>query len=33
MFIMVNTMTYATYCNHRLDAILCTLETWFVSGV
>jgi len=33
MFIMVTDITYSTSCNHRLAAKLCTLETWFVSGI
>jgi hypothetical protein len=32
-FVMVNSITYIIYCNHRIAATLCTLETLFVFGI
>jgi hypothetical protein len=32
-FNMGNKVTCIINCNHRIAATLCTLETWFVSGM
>ena len=28
-----NNITCNTHCKHRTTATICTLETWFVSGI